>query len=47
MKMKNVAVACALMAGMAFTASSAYAAKNVEPTNGKIHFTGSLNSCAE
>ncbi len=32
MKMKNVAVACALMAGMAFTASSAYAAKNVEPT---------------
>lgn len=46
MKMKNVAVACALMAGMAFTASSAYAAKNVEPTNGKIHFTGSLVNSA-
>lgn len=27
MKMKNVAVACALMAGMTFTASSAFAAK--------------------
>ncbi|CDL40767.1 PapA [Citrobacter freundii] len=27
MKMKNVAVACALMAGMTFTASSAYAVK--------------------
>lgn len=46
MKMKNVAVACALMAGMTFTASSAFAAKNVEPTNGKIHFTGSLVNSA-
>ncbi|EPG8312666.1 TPA: fimbrial protein [Klebsiella aerogenes] len=46
MKMKNVAVACALMAGMTFTASSAFAAKNAEPTNGKIHFTGSLVNSA-
>ncbi len=46
MKMKNVAVACALMAGMTLTATSSYAAKSVDPTNGKIQFSGTLVNSA-
>jgi len=46
MNMKNVAVACALMAGMTMTATSAFAAKNVDPTNGKIQFSGTLVNSA-
>ncbi|WP_297196496.1 fimbrial protein [uncultured Pluralibacter sp.] len=53
MKMKSIAVSCAVIAGMAFTANFANAEDGtgttpttVTPTNGKIEFTGSLVNSA-